>query len=243
MNESNADSLTKKKVALVTGASRGIGLSISKLLISKGYTVIGLCRTPEKVQFVDSNFTLVKCDLTNLKDIQNLPQKIQNWKEIELLVSNAGIGYFSPIDEMKLENITELVNIHLTAPMCLVRLLTKQIKESKGRMIFIGSVAGEEISPWGNIYGGVKAGLHHFVREIYSELRKYEVKVHLIIPDMINTEFYNQLNISPDEDPRSYLEPNDISNLVLTILNAGENVNLFEMKIAPKLFKIKRRGL
>lgn len=241
MNDNH--NLNIEKIALVTGASRGIGLAISKELISLGYHVIGLCRHPERSSFQHDQFKLYANDLTNEKALLKLPDLIPDWEKISLFVSNAGVGYFSPIEEMKIEQIVELTKIQMLAPIILSKLLTRQLKEKKGRMIFIGSVAGENVSPWGNVYGANKAGLHHFVREIYSELRKYEVGIHLVIPDIVKSEFYKALSFSPDDDFRAYLEPEDVAKLIHLILTARENVQILEVKIAPKLFKVKRQGL
>ncbi|EMY68061.1 SDR family oxidoreductase [Leptospira vanthielii] len=184
--------MSSLKVALVTGASRGIGLSISQMLVSLGYKVYGISRNPENCNYKNELFHLIACDLSNAKHLDQLLDRIPEKKEISLLIHNAGVAYFSPVEELSSEKIRELVNLHITAPMLLTSQLTRILKQNQGRIVFIGSVAGKEISPWGNVYASLKAGIHHFARELFAELRKFGVKVHLIIPDITKTDFYNR---------------------------------------------------
>ncbi|XDD47062.1 SDR family oxidoreductase [Leptospira sp. WS39.C2] len=230
-----------KKIAIVTGASRGIGLSISKMLLSLDFKVYGICRYPEKCNFNHQDFHLYKGDLRESKTIPLFLDQIPTKQNITLLVNNAGIAYFSPIEELSSEKINEMVQVNLTTPMILTQSLTRVLKENSGRIIFIGSVSGEEISPWGNVYGSLKAGIHHFARLLFDELRKLSVKVHLIIPDITKTEFYDHLNIEPDTDPKSYLLPDQITNIIKNLLLDQSGLVIPEIVVKPEIFKLKRK--
>ncbi|XDD43295.1 SDR family oxidoreductase [Leptospira sp. WS60.C2] len=230
-----------RKIAVVTGASRGIGLAISKMLLKLNYTVYGICRNPNRCDFKDDHFHLNKGDLRDPKTIPDFLKTIPDQEKISLLVNNAGVAYFSPIEEMSPEKITEMIQVHVTAPILLTQALTRILKKNEGRIFFIGSVSGMEISPWGNVYGSLKAGLHHFARLLFDELRKYSVKVHLLIPDITKTEFYEHLNIEPDTDPKSYLLPEQIATIMKQILLDDSGLVIPEVVLKPELFKIKRK--
>lgn len=233
--------MTLTKVALVTGASRGIGLSISQMLVSLGYKVYGVARNPDLCVYSNELFTLISCDLSNAKQLDQLLDRIPEKKEISLLVHNAGLAYFAPVEELSSEKIREMISIHVTAPMLLTSQLTRILKENQGRIVFIGSVAGKEISPWGNVYASLKAGIHHYARELFAELRKFGVKVHLIIPDITKTDFYKNLNFEPDEDPKSYLLPNQIAEVIEELVVRDRGWMIPEIQISPELFKLKRK--
>ncbi|TGM47570.1 SDR family oxidoreductase [Leptospira biflexa] len=229
------------QVAVVTGASRGIGLSISKVLLELGYTVYGICRNPETCNFYEENFHLIKGDLKDPKTIPIFLEQIPNKDKIHILVNNAGLSYFAPIEELSSDKISEMTQVLLNAPMILSSSLTRILKQNEGRIFFIGSVSGFQISPWGNVYGSLKAGLHQFARLLYDELRKYSVKVHLVIPDITKTDFYHDLNIEPDSDPRSYLIPDQIANVVKQILLDQSGLVVPEIVVRPEVFKLKRK--
>lgn len=230
-----------EKVALVTGASRGIGLAISKVLLELGYIVYGICRYPNQSEFQNQNFHFIECDLSNPKQIQKLIDSFPNRDRLHLIVNNAGFAQFGPIEELSPEKMIEMVQVNLTAPMLITNGFTRYLKQNEGHIFFIGSVSGHVVSPWGNVYGSLKAGLHHFSRSLFDELRKYLVKVHLLVPDITKTNFYEDLNIEPDADTSSYLLPEQIATVVKQILLDESGMLVHETHISPQLFKIKRK--
>ncbi|MCG6147857.1 SDR family oxidoreductase [Leptospira levettii] len=230
-----------KKVAVVTGASRGIGLAISKVLLGMDFIVYGICRNPEKNQELYEDFHLLKGDLSDPNSIPKILNLIPDKDRISLLINNAGIAYFAPMEELSPEKISEMVQVHLTSSMILTSALTRILKKNEGRIIFIGSISGNEISPWGNVYGSLKAGIHQYARLLFDELRKYSVRVHLVIPDITKTDFYNHLNIEPDQDPKSYLLPDQIANVVKHLILDQSGFVVPEIVVRPEIFKIKRK--
>jgi short-subunit dehydrogenase len=235
-------SIGKGKLAIVTGASRGIGLSISKKLILLGYNVFGCCRDPEKCTFTDPSFNLSKVNLMKTSEMERWIQEIKKKGQVDLLIHNAGKGYFAPFEELNWIQIEEMITLHITAPMLLTNSLLRSLKESAGRIIFIGSIAGTQISPWGSAYGATKAGLHHFGRELFQELRKSGVKVTNLIPDIVDTDFYQGLPFGPDIDSKSHLLADCLSSAVENILTQRDGTVISELRIQPEKFKIKKNS-
>ncbi|GBF42845.1 short chain dehydrogenase [Leptospira ellinghausenii] len=230
-----------KKVAVVTGASRGIGLAIAKKLLRMDFIVYGICRHPEKCQELYEDFHLIKGDLSDPNSIPKILNLLTEKDRISLLIHSAGIAYFAPVEELSPEKIVEMVQVHLTSPMILTSSLTRILKKNEGRIVFIGSISGDQISPWGNVYGSVKAGIHQYARLLFDELRKYSVKVHLVIPDITKTDFYNHLSIEPDQDPKSYLLPDQIAYVVEHLILDQSGFVVPEIVVRPEIFKIKRK--
>lgn len=230
--------------AVVTGASSGIGLAIVKMLIDEGYIVYGVCRNPKKCEFHHKNFILQSVNLTQAKETEEWLRSLLNQKDfhLDLLVLNAGKGYFAPMEELGSEQIQEMVALNLTSPLVITNKLLRKLKEREGRIILIGSVAGVQISPWGSVYGATKAGLVHFGRELFHELRRSGVKVTNIIPDMTATEFYKELRFEPDKDPKSFIDADCIADAVLTVLEQRDGTVISEMIIQPERFKIKKKS-
>lgn len=230
-----------KQIAIVTGASKGIGLAISQMLIALDYVVYGISRNPENCNYHHPEFHLLKGDLCDPNTIPNFLNQIPDKENIFILVNNAGFSHFAPIEEFSSKKITEMNQVLLIAPMLLTNSLTRILKKNEGRIFFIGSISGIEISPWGNVYASLKAGLHHFARLLFDELRKYSVKVHLVIPDITKTEFYEQLNIEPDSNPKSYLLPEQIANIMKLMITDSSGLMIPEILVRPEVFKIKRK--
>ncbi|TGN06911.1 SDR family oxidoreductase [Leptospira ilyithenensis] len=237
----NSDNNQNHNIAIVTGASRGIGLAISKKLISLGYFVKGICKNPDRCEFSHSQFVLDRVDLNDTKQMEDWLKNFPDKDKVRILVHNAGVGYFAPFEELSWEQIIEMIGLHLTAPMLISNYFLRTLKANEGRIFFIGSISGTKVSPWGSVYGSTKAGLIHFGRELFQELRKSGVKVTNLIPDLTNTDFFDHLSFTTDEDTRSYILPECIADAVGTVLSQREGTVLSELVIQPERFKIKKK--
>ncbi|TGN18946.1 SDR family oxidoreductase [Leptospira idonii] len=233
---------SEKKIAFVTGASRGIGLAISQKLVSMGHYVLGVSRTPETCSWKHDSFELLSLDLRDTKQIQGfLKERKETFKNLNVVVHNAGVGYFSPLEELSWQQIQDMISLHLTAPMLITNSLLRDLKSNRGRVFLIGSIAGTKVSPWGNVYGATKAGLIHFGKEMFQELRKSGVRVTNIIPDLTRSEFYNELSFTTEEDSKAYLLPECIASALETVMLQREGTVVSEILIQPELFKIKKK--
>lgn len=230
------------KTAIVTGASSGIGLEISKKLIEMDYKVYGFGRNFSKVKTDNQNFIKETCDITDINKVCEVISRIKNENDVYLLVNNAGVGYFGPHEELNPKKIHSMVSTNLEAPMIFSNILLRDLKKNKGTIINISSVTAKEISTYGCAYSATKAGLTHFSESLFSEVRKTGVKVVCIHPDMTKSNFYREANFSEDDSENDfYISCETIGNLVKSILLQESNIVITDVTIRPQKHRIKRK--
>lgn len=222
------------KVAIVTGASSGIGLEIANYLIRSDYKVYGIGRDFTKSNIKSDNFIPLVCDMTNLNDLHKQISTIKKENEISLLVNNAGVGYFGPHEELNPQKIHEMVTVNLEAPLLLTQMLLRDLKKLKGTIINISSVTAKKSNTYGCAYGATKAGLTSFSSSLFDEVRKYGVKVVTIHPDMTKSNFYRNANFREGDTIDTYLTPEDVVDAVQMILNQREGMVLKEITLVPQ---------
>jgi len=233
----------QKKNAIVTGASSGIGLAISEKLILLGYSVYALARNFSGTKYSNENFHRIKCDITETRTVEATVKKIASENEISVLVNNAGMGYFGPHEDLKLERLEQMVKTNLVAPILITKLLLKELKKNSGFLIFISSITALRSSPVGAAYSATKAGLTKFSESLFDEVRKTGVKVVTIHPDMTKSNFYNDLDFKEDNDPEYHIEPESIANILEMILNQKKGTVISEITIRPQKHRIEKKIL
>lgn len=221
------------KTALVTGASSGIGLAISKYLLQQDYIVYGIGRVFK--QHIDNdNFHPLIIDLL---DIDTLLKQLNNidLSNLSLLINNAGVAYYGLHDTLSVKNISEINRINLEIPMILTNILMKYIHNNEGTIINISSISGTMQATHGAAYGASKAGLIAFSKSLFAEYRKYNIKVSCIIADLCDTNLYRHANFKPDNKYNSTLLVDDIVNAIDYILTNRNGININEITIRPQL--------
>lgn len=261
-------STESRTVAIVTGASSGIGLAISKKLCALGYEVYGIGRNFEEAEVVkDENaredqmmqqeekvipgqerdrghygeFHPVVCDLLDTDKLCEIIRNIAAEQEIYILVNNAGVGYYGLHEELNPKKIRELVRTNLETPMILTQQLLRDLKKNKGYVINVASVTASQSNPHGCAYGATKAGLASFSRSLFDETRKYRVKVVTISPDMTGTNLYRNADFEADEAIEARLLPEDVAEAVNWILSQRENLVVTDITLKPQLHRIKKK--
>ncbi|GBF10914.1 SDR family oxidoreductase [Tepidibacillus sp. HK-1] len=230
------------KSAIVTGASTGIGLAITKKLNQMNVLVYGLARDFSKTDYQHKHFQKIVCDVTNTKQLVEVTKQIKDEEnEIYILVNNAGIGYFGPHETLSPKQIETMIATNLKAPLILSNLLLRELRQTKGYMINISSITAKKSSTFGCAYAATKAGLTHFGISLFDEVRKSGVKVVTIHPDMTQTSFYDHLDFQEGDLPESYLTPECVANAVETILSQREGTVLTELTIQPQRHMINRK--
>ncbi len=227
------------KNAIITGASSGIGLACAIKLISMGYKVIGISRDFTKCNCDHHNFVHITCDLTVKSELLNLGHKIDKNKTY-VLINAAGVGHFAPHEELQISQIEEIIQLNLTAPLLLTKMFLRDLKKNSGYIFNISSISGQQPAIFGAAYGASKAGLQHFGVSLFKEARKSGLKVVNIAPDITNTHFFDDLNFKPCKDPMSYIEPEDIADIIEHTLNLRSNTVITNITLQPQKFKLQK---
>jgi len=217
------------KTAILTGSSKGIGQALLKRLLSLDYKVYGLSRTP---QVSRENFIPVECNLLDTNKLVETIKSIEkNEPNINLLVNNAGVGFFGPHEEINVGNIQTMLRTNLEVPLILSHLLLRTLKKNKGMIISVSSVTAKKISTHGCAYAASKAGLTHFHTSLFEEVRKTGVKVTTIHPDMTKSNFYDNSNFTYEDEEDAVLLEEQIADALEYVLTASENLVINEIYI------------
>ncbi|MFV9510063.1 SDR family oxidoreductase [Tepidibacillus sp. LV47] len=231
------------KSAIVTGASSGIGLAITKKLNQMGFQVYGLARDFSKTDYEHDSFYKIACDITNTKQLVEVIKQIKEQaKEIFILINNAGVGYFGPHETLSIKEIETMVATNLQAPLILSNLLLRDLRQSKGYVINISSITAKKSSTFGCAYSATKAGLSHFGISLFEEVRKSGVKVVTIHPDITQTPFYEYLDFKEGDLPESYITVDCVANAVETILSQRGGTVITELTIQPQRHMITKKN-
>lgn len=227
----------QEKLALVTGASGGIGFAIAESLQKAGYTVYGIGRD---FSGLAPSFQAISLDLRKKEERDSFLKSLQEKGKLAILVHSAGVAYYGLQENVEEAKIREMTELNLEIPMILTQYFLRELKENRGHIIFISSVTALERNTYGAVYGAGKAGLLSFARSLFSEYRKSGLKVHSILPDMTDTKLYRNADFTVG-DEGSYLLPEDVVSAVEMLLNQREGVVLEEVLIRPQRFQVKKR--
>ena len=221
-----------KKVAIITGASTGIGKHISIELSKKEYIVVLISRSKDKLKsvkkIIDKNgheCIIIESDISKESSVDKIFKKIKSFNNIDILINNAGLGIFNKIENISNSDWDVQINTNLKGSFMMTRNIIPMMKKNKnGKIVFINSVAGLKPYPYSSAYVASKFGLRGFASSIREELRKDNIKVISVHPGAIDTPFWNEIEGNfPREKMLSSI---DISkSIVNSILSRNNLVN------------------
>ena len=213
------------RIALVTGASRGLGAAIAKRFAAEGAHLIlvdriqgGLEETDDAVRAAGASATLVPLDLRIAGGIEELGEAIaKRFGRLDILVGNAGVGgVFSPVHHIDTEYWDEVMAVNLTANWRLIRSLDPLLRESDApRAIFVTSGAAGEATPYWGAYAASKAALESLVKTYAAEVARTKIRVNLIDPGVLRTAM--RARGFPGEDPEKLPLPESVAGLFVEL--------------------------
>jgi NADP-dependent 3-hydroxy acid dehydrogenase YdfG len=228
------------KVAIVTGAGRGIGKAISVSLAKAGCRIVLAARKREQIEAVQKEILSkggdalgVPTDLTADEDIQRLVEASQaQWGAVDILINNAGWGKRASVVVASLTDWDQTFRLNLRAPMVLAKaLLPNMIAKREGAVINIGSVSGKTGEANGAAYSASKFGLIGFTQSLYEEVREHGIKVAVILPGFVDTPL-----IPPNRqlDRSKMIQADDIAQTVLFVLTSPATCCPVEITVRPQ---------
>ena len=234
--------MSAKRKMLLTGAGGGIGRSIATLLLSSDWRIVGVGRDPARPGFNQKAFSQATIDLS---DLEHLPEQLRllasEHEDIDSVVCAAGVGRFGSLEEFSYQQIRELIDINLTSQLYVVRAFLPLLKRrGRGDVVLIGSEAALAGGARGAVYSATKFALRGFCQSLRQESAAAGIRVTLINPGMVRTEFFDQLDFEPGEDPAHAIAPEDIAVAVKMVLSARAETVFDEINLSP-LKKVVRR--
>jgi 3-oxoacyl-[acyl-carrier protein] reductase len=227
------------QVAVVTGASRGMGAAIARRLATMGATLIASARNPEALsqtaQSIRENggeCEAVPCDVTNLAQVEALGRAVEKkYGRADILVNNAGLGNFQrKLHELPPDEWDLIFNTNLRGPFYLMRTFVPlMIRGNSGHIINISSLAGKNALPNGAAYAASKWGLNGLSASVAEELRAYNIRVSVISPGSTATEFGDH----SAKNESKMLTPGDIAHAVAMIVTQSPQSFVSEISIRP----------
>ncbi len=216
----------KGATALVTGGSSGIGLAIAKTLIGAGATVAITGRNEERLTAaaVSIGAHPIHADVAQEADVlRTYKELFQRFGHLDILVNNAGFGVIKPLVEMDLASFTQVFGTNVIGPMLMAREAAKHfIERQSGNIINIGSTASHRGAAKGTAYYGSKFALRGMTECWRAELRPYNVRVMLVNPSEVLTDFYATAGMVQNKANPTKLQGDDIAHAVRSALEMDD---------------------
>jgi len=238
------------KIALITGATSGIGQSTAMVFARNGFDVIITGRRRERLQKLHKEITtrfnskvlLLTFDVRDLSQVEaNLGNLPQEWKNIDVLVNNAGLAVgLSHIHEGVIDDWERMIDTNIKGLLYVTRVIAPLMSERRqGHIINIGSIAGKEAYENGNVYCGTKHAVDALSKSMRIDLLKYNIKVTNIAPGMVETEF-SLVRFKGDSEkaevPYRGLKPltgEDIADVIYFCASLPGHVNINDIVVMP----------
>ena len=228
------------KIAVVAGASRGIGKAIATQLAAAGAQVILLARNQSDLNQAVAEITqqggfaaAFVLDISDEQAVKSVFQQIiQQYQRIDILVNNAGIGEFYPVSETSATFWDEVMNTNVKGTfLCSKEAVIQMQKQGNGHIVSIASDVAKRTFANGALYCSSKYAQDAFSSALRKEVRKDGIKVSLVYPGLVDTYFNKSQRGTPEN--ATHLKPDDIAASVLHILSAPKHVVIDELMIHP----------
>lgn len=231
----------RNKIAIVTGAGKGVGEAIASALITREATVYGLARNKDELDTLHKQlgekFVPVPLDIADQKAIYSwVADTFLDTHSPEILINNAGAGHFSKIDEIPLEKWHTMINTNVNGLFYMTSQIVPFMKRSKStcHIINMGSILGKVGRSEGSAYCLTKYGVQGFSEALFRELRFDNIKVSCVNPGSIATEFFKDSGIEPHNN---MIQPMELADLLIYLLETPDNLLIDELTLRPLIPK------
>jgi len=240
--------MSNKKTALITGASSGIGMATARELAKEGFALILCGRRLERLEQLKAELSAITAvhvlcfDVRNKNEVAEAIQSIPaDFSKIDVLINNAGNAHgLSPIESADLDDWDAMIDINVKGLLYVSRAIIPGMTERRsGHIIHIGSIAGKEVYPNGNVYCATKHAVDALNKAMRIYLNQYGIRVGAIHPGLVKTEF-SLVRFKGDEERASKvyegyqpLLPEDIADIIHFVITRPYHVNIADLTVLP----------
>jgi NADP-dependent 3-hydroxy acid dehydrogenase YdfG len=232
----------RDKVALITGASSGLGRAFARTLAGAGAKVFLLARREEKLREVTREIADAGGDAAyHVVDVRVVPALydavdvlLARYRRLDILINNAGLGYRAPLLEAKRSEIAAMLETDLAAAIYLTQAcLNALLRAAPSDIVNVSSIAGLEGFAEGTVYCAAKAGLVGFTRALAAELNPANIRVTAICPGSVDTEFFERFRPTLEREQR--LTTDDVVRALWYVLTSPPNALHGEVVLRPRV--------
>lgn len=222
-----------EKLALVTGASSGIGLSLARELSSRGYDLV-ICSAGERIDDAAetlrsaSNVTAITADLSTHEGVDSFWSQVCDLgRPVDVACINAGVGVGGQFWETDLEEELKMIELNCTGTVHLAKHVVRHMRElNTGKILFTSSIAGEMVAPREAVYAATKAFVLSFAHSLRYELRETSISVTALQPGPTDTDFFHRAGMDDTQvgrEGKKQSKPDDVAKDGLDALFAGKD--------------------
>lgn len=233
----------KDKVALITGGSKGIGYGVALSLLNEGINVAVTSRDEKRAKEAAAELQKntktsakamgVKADVRSYESQQDaVKQVLSEFGQLDVVIANAGLGHFAPIEELTPEQWQETIDTNLSGVFYSIKSSVDALKKTKGYFISISSLAGTNFFAGGSAYNASKFGVTGFTQSVMLDLRQHNIKVSTIMPGSVSTHFNGN---EPDPSDAWKIQSEDIGELVVDLLKMNERTLPSKIEVRPTM--------
>lgn len=236
MTDPTNSTASTKKSALITGASKGIGLSVARALIADGYAVTITSRNATEIEQVAAELGAdargVACDVKDPAAVQaEVDAHVQTFGGLDVLFVNAGVGHFGNIADLSIQEWQDVIDTNLSGAFYTVKAAIPALSQRGGYIFTLSSLAGKNPLPGGGAYNASKFGLNGLSEVMNLDLRDRGIKVTQIMPGSVATHFAGH---TPDAEKDAWkIQPEDLAQLTVDLLHMPQRTLPSRVEVRP----------
>lgn len=231
----------ENKTALITGGSKGIGYGIAAALVAQGMKVAITSRSQEAADKAAAQLNKIgkgkaigiEADVRDFTSQENAVKEVlDKWGQLDLLVANAGIGHFAPVQDLTLAQWHETIDTNLTGVFYSLKAGVEALKSTKGFFISISSLAGTNFFANGSAYNASKFGVTGFTQAAMLDLRQYGIRFTTIMPGSVATYFNDH---TPSEKDAWKIQIEDLGQMVVDLMQMHPRTLPSKIEVRPSM--------
>ncbi len=229
----------ENKVAFITGGNKGIGYGIAEYLLKEGMKVAISSRSIASAEAAAKDLApqgevfALELDVRDYSAQEKAVADIlEKWGQLDLVVANAGIGHFAPIEDMDIEDWKAVIDTNVNGVFYTSKAAIPALKDSKGYIITISSLAGTNFFQQGTAYNASKFAVTGFSQAMMLDLRKYGIRVSTIMPGSVTSHFNGH---EPSDSDAWKIQPEDIGELVADLMKMNPRTLPSKIELRPTI--------